>query len=637
MIPEKTIIQEERGQVPRGWNEAIASLREQLIDISKRNRLINSPIGKKRGKHLDIVDERSDEIFKLLVHHGKKMQFGHTEDGYEALEEMPGIFVPDPDPPDARHMDLKLQTRLTKDALHKRLLQLYRDSNSAVEEQGSNPLYLALGFVRWFESTASEVERFAPLILLPVELQREGVRANFRLFIRDQDLEPNHSFDALLKSDYDLKLPEWPEGEDWIPSRYYRQVSTAISAKERWEVWPDTMQLGFYSSGKFLMSRDLDKAEPSALMQQLLCGDSRSEPPLIDPEENLDERFVNPRDLGHVMEADASQTRVIAAARDKCSMVVQGPPGTGKSQTIANIIAVAVREGQKVLFVAEKRAALDVVHSRLESCGLGPLCLEMHSTKARKKAVYEEIRNTLELGAPLMGDNSEYQRLQDVRDHLNKLSDQLHMVDEVSGETPFSVMGRLAKLTGERLPKPDYHVQATAGWGLEESDAARREVKKLADFTEEYGPEGVHIWRGANRHMTPMDRSRLHGKLAELLEALDALRTCLHKACETLSIDEQGGLGQIDRVLSLMRSMSNKPTDVSRLVQVDAVLEHAPRLRKLFEEIKTEQMTRDRLRKIVRENAFGEDWGTTHAEIARRGDSFLRFLYGRLPCCGQKT
>ena len=628
MIPEKTVNQEERGQVPRGWTEAIAYLKEQLIDISKRNRLINSPLGKKRGKHLDIVDERSDEIFKLLVHQGKKMQFGHAEDGYEAPEEMPGIFVPDPDPPDVRHTDLKLQTRLTKDALHKRLLQLYRDSNSAVEEQGSNPLYLALGFVRWFESTSSELERFAPLVLLPVELQREGVRANFRIFMRDQDLEPNHSFDALLKSDYDHKLPDWPEGEDWFPSRYFRQVNEAIGAQERWVVWADAMQLGFYSSGKFLMSRDLDKAEPTALMLQLLCGDSRGEPPSFDPEENLDKRFVNPRDLGHVMEADASQTRVIAAARKGNSMVVQGPPGTGKSQTIANIIAVAVREGQKVLFVAEKRAALDVVHSRLESCGLGPLCLEMHSTKARKKAVYEELRITLELGAPRIGDNSEYQRLQDVRDRLNELSDQLHMVDEVSGETPFSVMGRLAKLTGERLPRPDFQVQVTASWGLEESDAVRKEVKKLTDFTEEYGPESVHIWRGANRRMTPMDRSRLHGKLAGLYVALDALRTCLYKACETLSIDEQGGLGQVDRVSNLLRSMSTKPADVNRLVQVDAVLEHIMRLRKLFEDIKTEQKTRGRLRRFVRENAFGEDWDATHAEIARRGNSIVRFLFG---------
>ena len=627
MIPENAINEEERGQVPQGWEQAIGYLKEQLIDISKRNRLINSPLGKKRGKHLDIVDERSDEIFKLLVHQGKNMHFGYAEDGYEAPEEMSGIFVPDPDPPDARHLDLKLQTFLTKDALHKRLLQLYRDSNSAVEEQGANPLYLALGFVRWFESTSSEVERFAPLVLLPVELQRKGVRANFRLFIRDQDLEPNHSFDALLKSDYDLKLPEWPEGEDWIPSEYFGKVSEAIGAQERWMVWADAMQLGFYSSGKFLMSRDLDKAEPAALMMQLLCGGSRGEPPSFDPEENLDRRYANPKDLGHVMEADASQTRVIAAARDKYSMVVQGPPGTGKSQTIANIIAVAVRDGQKVLFVAEKRAALDVVHSRLESCGLGPLCLEMHSTKARKKAVYEELRKTLELGAPRMGGDSEYQRLQDVRDRLNELSGQLHTVDEVSGETPFNVMGRLAKLAGEKLPRPDYHVEATASWGLEESDIARKEVNKLADFTEEYGPEGTHTWRGANRHMTPMDRSRLHGRLEGLREALEVLRTCLHRACEALSIDEQGGLGEVDRVLSLMRSMSNKPNNVDRLVHVDVVLDHVTGLRKLLEDIKTEQETWERLRKSVRENAFGEDWDVTHMEIARRGNSLLRFLY----------
>ncbi len=614
----------------RGWTQAIRNLKERLIDTSKRNRLINTPIGKNRGKHLDIVNERSDEIFKLLVYQNKKILFDHSEDGYHEQDIMENIFIPDPEPPSAKHLDLRLQTRLSRDALHKRLLQLYRDSNSSVEEQGANPLFLALGFVRWYESKSSKLERFAPIVLLPVELVREGVRDQFKLCLRDQDLEPNHSFDAFLKSDFDLKLPPWPNGEDWLPSEYYVDVNHLISNLENWKVFADTIQLGFYSSGKFLMSRDLDQAETTELMQQLLCEGFGSPPPLFDPDENLDERYVNPKDLGHIMEADASQTRVIAAAQDGRSMIVQGPPGTGKSQTIANIIAVSVRNHQTVLFVAEKRAALEVVHDRLESCGLGPLCLEMHSTKARKKAVYEELGETLKLGRPRVSDQSEYKRLKAVRDELNELSNQLHSVDEISGETPFGIIGQLTKLIGNReLPKPDYHVEETAKWDLAHSQAARDEIHGLAELTRDFGPEASHDWRGVNRKFTPMDRDRLHDKINMLHEMLQLLLSELNDASVALSIKEDvGGLVFVEKVLTLIRAMGHKPSLVEKLMVAEGVLDHLNGLQNLFENIRQQSATRVQLESQLLPSAFNKDWSIERRDLSKYQNSFFRWFVG---------
>ncbi len=618
--------------LPKGWAQAIKSLKERLIDTSKRNRLIHSPVGKDRGKHLDIIDERSDEIFKLLVQKRKKMQFLHSGDGYEEPDLMENIFIPDPDPPGTRHTDLKLQTRLTKDALHKRLLQLYRDSNSSIEEQGANPLFLALGFVRWYESESSAIERFAPLVLLPVELIREGVKDNFKLLLRDQDLEPNHSFDAFLKSDFDVRLPPWPEGEEWLPSEYFQQVNHLVSKYERWCVHADVIQLGFYSSGKFLMSKDLDNAAPTDLMQQLLCGGFGDSSPLFDPDENLDERYTNPQDLGHIMEADASQTRVIAAARDGRSMIVQGPPGTGKSQTIANIIAVSVRDNQKVLFVAEKRAALEVVYDRLEACGLGPLCLEMHSTKAKKKAVYQNLGATLDLGEPKMNDHSEYERLKAVRDELNDRSRQLHTVEDISGETPYLVIGQLTRLMGViangDLPSPDCQIDETATWDHETAQIARKQVAQLAGLTRQYGPEGSHPWRGANRKMTPMDRNRLRDKVNTLQSSLHELKICLETACSALSHDAEGDLAFVNRTVTLLRAMRDRPAEVDDLVTREEVMHHAVRLQELFETIRNEQAARTGLEASMMPSAFERDWSTEQREISRRRHSFFRWLSG---------
>ena len=139
--------------------------------------------------------------------------------------------------------------------------------------------------------------------------------------------------------------------------------------------------------------------ESNPILKSVLGEGFASEPPLCGESDKIDP--VLPAScLVHVTDADSSQAVVIEEVRRGRHLVVQGPPGTGKSQTITNLIATAVKEGKKVLFVAEKMAALNVVHSRLERLGLGSICLELHSNKANKKAVLEDLAKTLALGRP---------------------------------------------------------------------------------------------------------------------------------------------------------------------------------------------------------------------------------------------
>lgn len=96
-----------------------------------------------------------------------------------------------------------------------------------------------------------------------------------------------------------------------------------------------------------------------------------------------------------VLDADTSQHSAIYDVKAGRNLVIEGPPGTGKSQTITNIIAAVLGDGKRVLFVAEKLAALQVVKDRLDKVGLGPFCLELHSGKARKKDVLDSLRERL--------------------------------------------------------------------------------------------------------------------------------------------------------------------------------------------------------------------------------------------------
>ena len=175
-----------------------------------------------------------------------------------------------------------------------------------------------------------------------------------------------------------------------MPSDYFAQVAETISGKERWSVEPDAMQLGFFSFAKLMMLRDLDPEnwnEQSLLANKLITGlladGFEPEPPLFRDDDNLDQKLPPERIL-HVVDADSSQSKVIEEVRSGRNLVVQGPPGTGKSQTITNILAAAAYDNKKVLFVAEKMAALDVVYSRMCKVGLKDLCLELHSEREQE-------------------------------------------------------------------------------------------------------------------------------------------------------------------------------------------------------------------------------------------------------------
>src|SRR4029079_19742308 len=163
---------------------------------------------------------------------------------------------------------------------------------------------------------------------------------------------------------------------------YFADVAKAVLGKSRWSVQTNDVVLWFFSFSKFLMYHDLDvKAWPGErsiasheLIASLLGAGFRGEPSLWGSGEDLDDK-LSPAEVVHVLDADSSQAAVIEQVRRGANLVIQGPPGTGKSQTIGNIIAAAVNDGKKVLFVAEKMAALEVVKRRLDNIGLGDVCL----------------------------------------------------------------------------------------------------------------------------------------------------------------------------------------------------------------------------------------------------------------------
>lgn len=602
----------------------LAEARARLIETGTRNRLVHTNRGAKRPTTLGVVCADTDALFTRLVREGALLRFapdpvlaaraaaGETVDE-EETEEGGGAFrtpvtmarasgAADSGAADSGAADSgasheerpdRLRTRLGPAALEKRLLRFYRDARLLEEEQGVDILYLAMGFLRWYEDERSQMMREAPLVLVPVALARDARRSTFDLRVREEDIGLNLPLSERLK-EQGLALPPIPEGEDWLPSAYFDAVAEAVSVKPRWSVARTGVELGLFSFAKLLMFHDLEpQAWPDGallrhpLLQGLLVEgfDGAAAPFADESGRALDERYA-PSDLVHIVDADHSQTLAIEAARAGTDLVVQGPPGTGKSQTIANILAAAAHDGLSVLFVAEKMVALSVVHGRLQKAGLGPLCLELHSRTANKRLVAQELGATLDgvAHAPDLEDSD--RRLREIRDDLNAVARDLHAPVGETATSPFRALGDLSRAAGLGLPPPQLAVPGLETWDARTYAAAAAAAAALAARTARAGPADAHPWRGVGAlALQPFDLERLGPDCAALADRLPGLAARAGEAADALGRPAPSTLGETAGLAVALLALAEAPADPAPL---DALVPlpdaERARVRRLLEE-----------------------------------------------------
>ncbi len=599
--------------------EKLERARTELLDLSTRNRLISTPRGTK-AKQVEIIDELASEIFRLLVSDGKALTFlpGRRAAGTAASEEdedsdeISELAQPDDDSIDergmaSRHSDTKLQTRLTSEGLQKRLLDLYLDARTLQEEQGVNILYLALGMLKWFEDEKSEKERFAPLILLPVTLDRGSAGERFKLRWLQEEPAANLSLGALMKRQFGLELPQFTEGDEaFDPTSYFARVASAVAGQPRWAVQENNVVLGLFSFAKFLMYRDLDPdlwptgvgIADSPIVSGLLGDGFKPGDGMIGEDEPVDPH-IDPEHLVHVVDADSSQTMAVHEVRRGRDMVIQGPPGTGKSQTIANVIASAVYDGKTVLFVAEKMAALEVVKRRLDANGIGDICLELHSNKANKRYLLEELRRTWDLGRPSgTEDGALIRQLRQNRDKLNEHVQRLHRRQQPCGLSPYQVIGHLVRLRQTNEGPAKVTLVAPETWSRPERQERELQLKDLAGRIDDIGPPSQHPWRCAHiPAITPMDVERMVVRLRELLGGYQQFIASSSQLCALLEISAPDSLQDVEGIVSQARRVAAAPaldqatiTDdvwISQQAQLAALVENGEKVTALLAQLAT--------------------------------------------------
>jgi len=417
------------GKVP--IKVALNELRLRLLDLTGRNRLINHK--HTPGKSLQFVHTSIEGAFRrLLADQHAKVTIAPLPEPDRSDWVSRGGRLSRPEPKDyaakvgvdpsyelfrrtgravtAANLSSQARTLFYAEDLGKHGRKLEREAKLAIEETGANMLYLVFGFLEYPEAPDSDKLYQAPLICLPVSMSRtdEGQYSAFHLNYTGEDLADNLSLREKVKRDFGLNLPEYDVDEEGSVETYLDAVAKAVSKLPNWRV-RRMMTLSLLSFANMLLVRDLDPERwlsddgTSALLEHPVVRQVFEGKPSSGEAQYADEYAIDDHPHGNlplIYDADSSQHSALIDVLEGKNRVIEGPPGTGKSQTITNLVAAALQAGKKVLFVAEKLAALEVVKSRLTLAGLDPFVLELHSNKTNKKRVLEDLSERVNLRIP---------------------------------------------------------------------------------------------------------------------------------------------------------------------------------------------------------------------------------------------
>lgn len=377
----------------------------KLLDFSLRNNLINIRLGKRVIPFISFeIDHLEDHLqsgdnYQILPSPTKSKIEPNDTGLYDSSvwkESLEELVI-------SERNNKKIRSYLTENELYDSLKFVYRTSRTAIEENGANSLFLVLGVLKWYGSDKSVKPHFAPILLLPVEIIRRGGTSGYIIRSRDEEIILNITLVELLKQQFHINLSvlnPLPKDDNGIDvKKVFAIIRTCIRHMKGWNVVEESM-LGLFSFNKFVMWNDIhsnaDKLRENAIIASLmenriLWQETVPEADAREMDKNyMPDRFSIPVDV------DSSQLEAVIESGEGKSFILHGPPGTGKSQTITNMIANALYKGKRVLFVAEKMAALSVVQNRLTKIGLDPFCLELHSNKVTKSHFLAQLQKAIE-------------------------------------------------------------------------------------------------------------------------------------------------------------------------------------------------------------------------------------------------
>ena len=531
--------------------------KNKLLDLGKRNRLLNYKDTARSNVKIEYPE--CGTLYNMIVKEENALVFPFEYD--EENSEIEYVS--------------NVETNKNTSDLQKALRNLRNKAKTAIEEQGVNVLYLSFGFLKWTESENSNQSFTSPLVLVPVTLTIESIKSPYTLTLHEDEIVVNPTLVYKLENDFGITLPTFDENGDI--DDFLEEVKRSITLKN-WSVTKD-VGLSLLSFLKINMYSDLNKHKESIVANPIvraISGDASAITRIPDEMTDFDfDKQMKPTDVFQVVDADASQQDAIMMAKKGVSFVLQGPPGTGKSQTITNIIAESLADGKKVLFVSEKMAALDVVHRRLSSAGLADFCLVLHSHKANKRNVLDQLGKVLDLSQKKVKLTDEaYQKLnvlQADKDKLNAYAEQVYEKIEPLGKSIYEVNGIVANLDSY----DDYIFDIS-----DIRNVTKEQYNKysylLAQFATTIGKMTDDFknnpWREC--HLTSVSNEFRHDATSRLNNLLPKLKDFDEKLAEvfvTLHMDVPHTLQNVDQIIEVLNVIESAQKIPSEWILADGI------------------------------------------------------------------
>ncbi|MBI2705096.1 MAG: DUF3320 domain-containing protein [Actinobacteria bacterium] len=552
--------------------DQIRDWRDQLIDLSKRNRLLNAVGG--RTTTMRVVEPAIDEVLAKLGGEERRRTIATSwRFHYPPSEDLVGadasvlaaLHAEDPEITDEREPDELLTDVASALVLSKRLRALERRASTEYMDKGLRVLYLGLGLLRWSGADGEWLE--SPVVMKPVTLHRASPRDPFRLLGTDDDTVVNPALAVKLETDFGLTLPDFDEAGDVATT--LDAVRAAVASNRQWTLSEDVL-FGAFSFHKEAMYRDLKVNEEQAaasVLVRAVAGDSSASADLaFDPiDEGELDASAPPEEMASILDADSTQRRCIVAARDGKTFVMDGPPGTGKSQTIANVIAELLASDKTVLFVSEKAAALEVVKSRLDGAGLGSFVLELHSNKATRKEVAKTLGAALsERPRPVSSlAQTDKRDAKERREALSSYADAQNEVREPFGHNLHWALGRRCELESTpQAPPPELIV---SGFSDDDFQATLRSARDLAGAWGPVERRNDFLWRDtAEPRQLLARRSQISNDLRETIEETEATYRLAELAATNLGLEGPASVDELDWLRDTLRLFEDRddiPTD----------------------------------------------------------------------------
>lgn len=525
--------------VTSAMRQKIRQWKDRLTDVSKSNRLLH--FNKEQLSTVEIITKASSIYASLL------------EEDYSPIP--------------IKNWEIEQEG----DQLAKFLKKLRQDSNSLLKEKGVNSLFIALGTLTWM-ATEKSTEFISPVLLIPVELRKTRGKQEYEIHRFDESFSFNPLLARKLSTDFGIELPENEEIPDLSYADLLNKFDEHVNNNYSWNLDRETAYISLFQDSKAAMLQDMDFLEAdedlftkhpilSRLADEKIIYNSNLGSEKLDPK-NLDD--LNPNSVFQILEADSSQQIVIEAAKKGFSFVVQGPPGTGKSQSIVNIVAELIGQRKKVLLIAQKETALDVVFDNLRRCGLEDACLKLHHTGRKdKKAPFSNLKETdtrlLQLKELSLVEDTFFEKLSRRRTSLNEHRLCLHKKHDALNKSAFDLYGELLKRT--KVQTLEFTLPNIKEWSnlriLDAQDLLKQKLVKFVDF---FTGQQTTIWSESRSKSWSYEKQEVtRQKINSLIAGIQVLKKTVVRLDEMLEIQCPDNLANIRNIQLAINHVVNVP------------------------------------------------------------------------------